>query len=47
MEALFSSQPRSGADALLVQLTQERANPLEALARIAAFHTADGPAGRK
>jgi hypothetical protein len=39
MESLFSPRPRSGADALLVQLTAERASPLEALGRIAAFHT--------
>jgi hypothetical protein len=39
MESLFSPSPRSGVDALLLQLTAERASPIEALCRIAAFHT--------
>jgi hypothetical protein len=38
MEALFSSQPLSSTGALLVQLTRDGANPIEALARIAAHH---------
>jgi hypothetical protein len=38
MESLFSLRPRTGADALLLQLTAERASPFEALGRLAAFH---------
>jgi hypothetical protein len=44
MESLFSSTPRAGSDALLLQLTSEQASPLEALTRIAAFH-AGWPSG--